>query len=123
LTLNARLARRWGCRFVLLAVLFWVLLWPVGLAWLGISLVLRYRERDKSHEAVADRRVSRFLSWYPASWRARYGVEFSELVRLRVAEGKGGLGLTFNVVREANAARLSSPGASAAALCWSIFWL
>jgi hypothetical protein len=120
---HERLGRRSGCRLVPLAVLFWTLLWPVGTIWLVVSLVRRYRALDKSHDAKTARRVERFLSWYPTSWRARYGEEFSDLLHQDIADGHGGLRLTLNVVREANAARMAALGSTAAAVCWSLFWL
>ncbi|WP_131746156.1 hypothetical protein [Frankia sp. Cppng1_Ct_nod] len=123
LTIYPRLAARWGWRMVLVSVLFWTLLWPVGTIWLLASLVIRRRAIDKSPDARTERRVERFLSWYPADWRARYGAEFSQLLRDTIGDGHGGVRLTLNVMREANAARVASTGGTAAAVCWSLCWI
>jgi hypothetical protein len=119
----AGLAKRWGWRLVPLAVLFWAVFWPVGVAWLAITLVLRHRSLDEAPAARTDRRVARLLSWYPPEWRARYGAEFSELLRDEMRDGHGGLRLSLDVMRESNAARIESAGGIAATTCWSLCWL
>jgi hypothetical protein len=105
----AKLAKRWG--------------WRLGAAWLALSLVLRYRSLDKTPVARTERRVAPLLSLYPADWRARYGAEFSELLRDTIRDGHGGPRLTLDVVRESNAARIASVGGIAAAACRSLCWL
>ena len=55
-------------------------------------------------------RVARLLRWYPAHWRERYGDEFAAVLASSLSDGKGGLRLSFNVVREGMAARLEEAG-------------
>ena len=121
--IHAELAKRWGWRFVPLAVLVWAVFWPLGSAWLAITLVRRYTSPDNTPAARADRRIARLLAWYPLDWRARYGAEFSELLRDKIRAGHGGPRLTLNVMRESNAARVASAGGTTAATCWSLCWL
>jgi hypothetical protein len=78
---------------------------------------------DRASAASTDRRIARLLAWYPPDWRARYGAEFSELLRDEISRGHGGLALTLNVVRESNAARVASAGGIAVATCWWLCWL
>jgi hypothetical protein len=107
-------------------VLFWVALWPVGLAWLALSLAGAYRDRDRSSEARVERRVARLLSLYPPRWQSRYGQEFAELLRETIRSGHGGPRLTLNVVREGTAAWWQTPEGRRALLpatCWSMCWI
>jgi hypothetical protein len=117
------LAERWGWRFVPLALVFWVVFWPVGTVWSVITLVRRHRSLDRSPVARTERRVARLLAWYPPDWRARYGGEFSELLRDQIRHGDAGLALTLNVMRESSAARIASAGGLAASACWWLCWL
>jgi hypothetical protein len=124
-TVSADLGTRWGWRTAPVAVLFWIVLWPVGSVWLLASLIQRYRRLDRGPEARTERRIARFRAWYPGDWTARYGEEFSELVREAIRDGRGGPRLTLNVIRESAAARstrLGSRGVVAVA-CWSLCWL
>jgi hypothetical protein len=119
-----RLYQRWGLRrFVLLSVVFWVLLWPVGVGWLLVAAIRRYRGLDKSPAARTARRIERFLSWYPAQWRARYGQELEQLLHDTIESGHGGARLTLNMVRESAAAHRTSTGSTVGALCWSLCWI
>jgi len=116
--------RRWGWwRFVLFAVIFWVLLWPVTIGWLFVAAFRRYRALDKSPAARTARRIDRFLSWYPAQWRARYGQELEQLLHDTIESGHGGARLTLNMVRESAAAHRTSTGSTVGALCWSLCWI
>ena len=83
--------------------------WPVGLAWLALSLAGAYRARDRSSEARVERRVARLLLLYPPRWQSRYGQEFAELLRETIRSGHGGPRLTLNVVREGTAAWWQTP--------------
>jgi hypothetical protein len=116
-------AERWGWRFVPVALIFWVVFWPVGVVWGAITLLARYWSRDLAPGDRTDRHVARLLSWYPPDWRARYGAEFSELLHDEIRHGHGGLRLTLNVIRESNMARVTSVGGITAATCWSLCWL
>lgn len=55
-------------------------------------------------------RATRLLRWYPKSWRARYGDEFTELLISELAEQPRSWGRTWDVIRSGLAARLSSAG-------------
>ena len=85
-------------------MLFWGLLWPVGIGWLIVSFIRRYQALDKSPAARTTRRIDRFVSWYPAEWQARYGEELERLLRQTIDGGHGGTRLTLNMVRESAAA-------------------
>jgi hypothetical protein len=124
-TVWAEVAKRTGWFVVPIASLFWIVLWPVGSVWLLASLIQRYRALDRSQEARTQRRIARLQSWYPEDWRARYGEEFSELVREAIRDGRGGPRLTLNVIRESAAARSTMHGSHgvSAAVCWSLCWL
>jgi hypothetical protein len=120
-----RLHQRSGSwRFALVSVVLWVLLWPVGIGWLLVAAIRRYRGLDKSPAATTARRIDRFLSWYPAQWRARYGPELRQLLHDTIDSGHGGARLTLNMVRESAAAhRMMSTGSTVGALCWSLCWI
>jgi hypothetical protein len=122
---SAELAKRWGWRVVPIAVLFWIVLWPVGSVWLLASLIRRGRALDWSAETRTERRIARLLSLYPGDWRARYGEEFSELVREAIGDGRGGLRLTLNVMRESAATHAALLGRRGvvAVVCWWLTWL
>jgi hypothetical protein len=119
----AGLANRWGWRFAPLALVFWVVFWPVAAVWSAITLVRRCRRLDHGSAVTTERRIARLLSWYPSEWRARYGAEFSELLRDEISHGNADLGLTLNVMRESSAARIASAGGIAAVTCWWLCWL
>jgi hypothetical protein len=119
----AGFAQRWGWRFVPLALVFWVVFWPVAAVWSAITVIRRYGSLDRGSPATSESRVARLLSWYPPEWRARYGEEFSELLRDAIREGDAGIGLTLNVMRESSRARIAAAGGIAAAICWSLCWL
>jgi hypothetical protein len=123
LEIYPQLAARCGWRMVAVSVLFWTVLWPVGTVWLLASLVIRRRALERCPEARTARRIERFLSWYPADWRARYGAEFAQVTREAISDGHGGVRLTLNILRESNAARIASTGGPAAAACWSLCWI
>jgi hypothetical protein len=119
-----RLYQRWGWwRFVLVSVVFWVLLWPIAIGWLFVAAFRRYRRLDKSPAARTARRIDRFLSWYPAQWRARYGQELEQLLHDTIESGHGGARLTLNMVHESAAAHCTSTGSTVGALCWSLCWI
>lgn len=119
-----RLYQRWGSwRFVVLSLLFWVALWPVGVGWLVVSAIRRYWRLDKSPAARTARRIQRFLSWYPEQWRARYGQELEQLLHDTIESGHGGVRLTLNMMRESAAARRTSTGRTVGTMCWSLCWI
>lgn len=124
MSLVERLYQRWGFwRFALLSLVFWGVLWPVGSAWLVVAAIGRYRQLDKSPAARTSRRIDRYLSWYPAPWRERYGEELEQLLRDTIHGGHGGIRLTLNIARESAAARYPSTGSTVGALCWSLCWI
>lgn len=55
-------------------------------------------------------RVARLLRWYPKDWRARYGDEFEELLTCTMADGRGGIRMRLDVVREGLSARILASG-------------
>jgi hypothetical protein len=55
-------------------------------------------------------RVARLLRWYPREWRDRYGDEFEAVLCSSLSDGKGGLRLSLDVVREGLVARLEGAG-------------
>jgi hypothetical protein len=113
--MTARLVERLGWWFVPLSVVFWVVLWPVGIAWAVVAWVRRLRAMP---------REERMLRLYPQAWRERYGDEFADLLRESLADGRGGPGLTLDVWRgalEAHRDEALSPRGRALALltlCW-----
>jgi hypothetical protein len=125
-TIYSKAFERWGWKCVPVIVACWIVLWPAGVVWLAVSLVALYRARDRSEQAQAERRIARMLSWYPPHWRARYGEEFSEVLRETIRSGQGGRRLTLNVARESNAAWWQSATGRRglrAVWCWSLCWL
>jgi hypothetical protein len=113
--MTARLAERLGWWMIPLGIIFWVILWPVGIAWGVVAWIRRRRAMP---------REERLLRLYPRAWRERYGEEFAELLRESLADGRGGLGLTLDVWRgalEAHRDAALSPQGRAIALltaCW-----
>jgi hypothetical protein len=59
---------------------------------------------------AADRSAARLLRWYPASWRARYGEEFTELLLAEFAERPLHWRRTANVILSGLLARASGLG-------------
>ena len=57
-------------------------------------------------------RATRLVRWYPAEWRTRYGVEFTELLAAQIDERPRSWALTFNVAFGAIMARVASLGLS-----------
>jgi hypothetical protein len=121
----ARLAQQWGWRFAPVSGLLWSVLLPVTIPWLLVTVLLRFRRRDRSPEAKVERRVARLLSLYPAEWRAQYGEEFADVLRATIEHGGGGVRLTANVIRESNATRIpaSVPPRLAGLACLSLCWI
>ncbi len=120
---HAAIGRKWGWWSAIPITVFWILLWPIGLVWFTASFVKWYTALDKSLEARATRRATRFLSWYPESWQIRHGKEFSDSVEEAMREGHGGPALTMNVVRESGLARSKSQPNSTGVLFWALCWL
>ena len=56
------------------------------------------------------RRAERLLRWYPRSWRARYGEEFTELLIAELSEQPRSWRRAADVARGGLSARLSTPG-------------
>ena len=57
-----------------------------------------------------ERRARRLLRWYPGSWRARYGEEFTELLLAELAEQPRAWRRTANVARCGVTTRLAGAG-------------
>jgi hypothetical protein len=57
-----------------------------------------------------ERRARRLLRWYPASWRARYGEEFAELLLAELSEQPRAWRRTVNVAHCGITARLATAG-------------
>jgi hypothetical protein len=123
-TVTARTFARWGWKCVPFVTLLWILFWPVGLAWLALSLARLYRSTEHSGLARAGRRASWLASYYPPGWRARYGEEFAETARQAILDGHGGPRLTLNVARESTAAWwLTDRRGLATVTCWWLCWV
>jgi hypothetical protein len=123
-TVTARVFARWGGKCVPFVALLWTLFWPIGLAWLVLSLVRLHTATDHSGPARAGRRASRLMSYYPPGWRARYGDEFAETARQTILDGHGGLRLTLNVARESSAAWWQADRRGMVTVtCWWLCWL
>ena len=60
--------------------------------------------------SAAARRAARLLRWYPASWRARYGEEFTELLLAEFAERPRSWRRAADVARGGAVARLTGAG-------------
>ncbi|HEY1639336.1 MAG TPA: hypothetical protein VGG35_01490 [Streptosporangiaceae bacterium] len=60
--------------------------------------------------AAAQRRAARLLRWYPVTWRARYGAEFTELLLAELADRPRSWQRTADVVRSGLLARLTAVG-------------
>jgi hypothetical protein len=63
-----------------------------------------------AHPPGSARRAQRMLRWYPASWRARYGAEFTELLIADFAERPRDRRRSGDVARSGLLARLSAAG-------------
>jgi hypothetical protein len=118
------LVDRLGWWFVPASVLFWTVLWPLGLVWLLAWLVRRELALRRSG-AVLERRAARLLRWYPVGWRERYGAEFTALLCESLRDGRGGLRMTLDVARAGLAARLEHglPALHVATLCLTVCWI
>jgi hypothetical protein len=66
--------------------------------------------------AALARRARRLLRWYPATWRARYGEEFTELLMADLAELPRCWHRTADVARGGLRARLADAGLAASPL-------
>jgi hypothetical protein len=119
--LVVRMAEHHTWWFVAASIVFWALLSPLALVWFVLWLVDRYRALDKRPEA----RVARLLRFYPAGWRERYGDEMAELLHETIAEGRGGVRLTFNIAKEGLAERFRLPARrdAIAGVCLGLCWL
>jgi hypothetical protein len=103
------LPERMGWWFVAASLLFWTVLWPVGLLAAAVWLIARSR-RLRRLQAPVERRIARLLRWYPAGWRERYGDEFAALLRDTLEDGRGGLRLWLDVARAGIVARAEDGG-------------
>jgi hypothetical protein len=65
---------------------------------------------------AAERHAGRLLRWYPRAWRARYGEEFTELLREEWAERPRCARRSVNVMANGLMARLSDAGLAGGAL-------
>jgi hypothetical protein len=63
-----------------------------------------------NQRSTLERRAQRLLRWYPASWRERYGEEFTELLVAELDERPDWSGRTMNIVGNGVLARLSGAG-------------
>jgi hypothetical protein len=95
---------RMGWWYVPASLLFWTVLWPVGLLAAAVWLVARSR-RLRRLQTPVDRRIARLLRWYPPRWRERYGDEFGALLRDSIEDGRGGPQLSLDVARAGLATR------------------
>jgi len=96
----------------------WALIGPVAGLCLVAALLANHALRRGDIDVRRARRVERLLSWYPARWRARYGDEFAQLMQDTMAEGRDGVGVTLDVLRESNAARVPVEGPSRGVVGW-----
>ena len=112
--IRSDLPERLGWKFIPLSLLFWIFLWPVGLAWWAWHAFQAWR---------APGRVGRLLRWYPPRWRERYGDEFAELLRESLADGRGGVRLWWDVARSGVHERLRAPDRDIAVLLLSAGWI
>jgi hypothetical protein len=55
-------------------------------------------------------RAARLIRWYPKSWRARYGAEFTELLIADITERPDSVARTLDVARGGIVARLTGAG-------------
>src|SRR5260370_33837258 len=62
------------------------------------------------------RRAARLVRWYPASWRERYGAEFTELLLAEFAERPACPRRTAGVIRSGLCARLTVAGLASHAI-------
>src|SRR5258708_21428898 len=62
------------------------------------------------------RRAARLVRWYPASWRERYGAEFTELLLAEFAERPACRRRTADVIRSGLCARLTVAGLTSHAI-------
>jgi hypothetical protein len=107
-------------RFVPVAVVLCIVLWPLVMIWPLAGLVRRLATQDYSPAARRERRVARLLRWYPEAWRTRHGDAFAALLEDTIDDGRGGLRVSVNVAREGLAARLETVERrpTVAGACW-----
>jgi hypothetical protein len=70
--------------------------------------------------AGADRRARRLLRWYPRRWRARYGVEFAQLLIDDISDRPHSWRRTLDVARSGLAVRLARPLSSRSILATAL---
>jgi hypothetical protein len=118
------LPERMGWWFIPASLLFWTVLWPVGLIAAALWLVARWR-RLRRLQTPVDRRIARLLRWYPARWRERYGDEFGTLLRDSIEDGRGGPRLSLDVARAGLATRADDggPRRTLAAVLLTVGWI
>jgi hypothetical protein len=118
------LPERMGWWFVPASLLFWTVLWPVGLLAAVVWLVARSR-RLRRLQTPVDRRVARLLRWYPPRWRERYADEFGALLRDSIEDGRGSPRLSLDVARAGLATRVDdgAPRRALAATLLTIGWI
>ncbi len=116
---------RLGWWFVPVSLVFWVFFWFLALLWPVARFVRRLLTQEHGLAARRERRVSRLLCWYPPAWRERYGDEFASLLYATIGDGRGGLRMSLNVVREGLAARLTAvrQRPAVAAWCGTLCWI
>jgi hypothetical protein len=112
-----------GWWFIPASVVFWTVLWPVGLLAAVVWLVARSR-RLRRLQTPVDRRIARLLRWYPPRWRRRHGDEFAALLHDTIDDGRGGVRMTLDVARTGLAERVESlDRSSALAFAWTACWI
>jgi hypothetical protein len=118
------LPERMGWWFVPASMLFWTVLWPIGLVGAVVWLFARSRRLRRAHTPL-DRRIARLLRWYPAGWRDRYGDEFAALLRDTIEDGRGSLRLSLDVARAGLALRADDDGRQRvlAGICLTVGWI
>jgi len=71
--------------------------------------------RGRGQADTAERQAARLLRWYPASWRARYGEEFAELLLADLAEQPRNWRRRADVIAHGLLARIAMTGLTAGA--------
>lgn len=74
---------------------------------------------SSAKDAPAGRRAARLLRWYPESWRARYGEEFTELLISDIEERPRSAARTLDVARGGIVARLTAAGLAGFQASWA----
>ncbi|MGH3166908.1 MAG: hypothetical protein ACRDN0_13610, partial [Trebonia sp.] len=70
-------------------------------------------------DTPAGRHAARLLRWYPESWRARYGDEFTELLISDIEERPRSAARTLDVARGGIVARLTAAGLAGFQASWA----